>query len=256
MPVVIGGERVAALHELLFGAFDDRKIYLRRVLRTRTAEVAEWTFTGIQTRDWMLVAPTRLPVAFDGITLLWTGAAGTVTDLHVYFDVARVKAELGEGPMELRGLPAVAVPTAPPEVFAKEDSALELGNVAVVRDELDALEAKDLKGYLATMSDDVLLATAEREPTRGKATFQRVYEETVDAINELDTAVTNVWGVGPLVAVEYTISGVQRRRIGWVPLAHDRVITLHVMDVVQLRDERITRISRYENPGEIDSPVP
>lgn len=100
---VVGRQQVVALHELLFGAFDNRRFAPSRVLATANAQAIEWTMTGLQARDWMEVAATQRPVAFNGITLLWTNDDGTIHDAHVYFDVAVVKGQLGSGPRELLG---------------------------------------------------------------------------------------------------------------------------------------------------------
>jgi hypothetical protein len=56
--------------------------------------------------------------------------------------------------------------------------------------------------------------------------------------------------------VEYTIAGEQLGPIGWVPAQKDAVIRLHLVDVNELRDGRIARIWRYDNPAETMTPGP
>src|ERR1700722_19185996 len=100
-----GRESVLADHRALFGPFDKRTATMTRVLRSDSAQAVEWTLTGVQTKDWLGVAPTNKPVAFKALTLLFTNDAGPIADIHVYFDAALVKAQLGVGPKELATLP-------------------------------------------------------------------------------------------------------------------------------------------------------
>jgi len=254
LPVAVGRAQVTALHGLLFGAFDDRVVHVRRVLKAADAEVIEWTITGVQARDWMGMTATRAPVVIEGVTLLWAGADHGISDVHVYCDIARVKAELGAGPAELRGLPAPPVPTGPTERATQTESSTELGDVMIVRTELDALELGDRRRYLATMADDVTVRSVEiAEVASGKTDVGRYYDGLHKAIASLDAAVSNVWGIGEFVVVEYSIRGLQTSPLYWVPAttAHDRVVTLHLVDVVDLRDERIRHISRYDDPEEV-----
>jgi hypothetical protein len=55
----------------------------------------EWTLTGTQARDWMGVPATHKSAGVKGLTLLWTKDDGSIIDVHVYFDVAAVQAQLG-----------------------------------------------------------------------------------------------------------------------------------------------------------------
>jgi ketosteroid isomerase-like protein/predicted ester cyclase len=254
-----GRDSVVRAHEVLFGAFDPRKFTMNRVWRTDVQQSVAWTMSGTQARDWMGLAATHKPVAFRGLTILWTRDDGSISDVHVYFDVAVVKAQLGVGPKELVNLPPHG-PAQPasgsPQVFEKTGSAEEKNNVVAARVALDALENNDQAAYLTGMTDDVEVHTLERaQPMRGKDDARAYFKTMRKAIGQLDTTVDNASGVAQFAVVEYEISGEQLGPIGWIAPQRNSVIRLHVVDVVELRDGKIARVWRYDNPGEIVSAV-
>jgi ketosteroid isomerase-like protein len=246
---------IVAAHDKLFGAFDDRKMTLTRVWRTPSEQTIEWTMTGTQTREWKGVAPTRKPVAFKGVTLMWTKDDGSILDVHVYFDVTLVKAQLGTSPkgVDLAGLPLPTTPPARQEFDqAQPASADEEKNVAVVKAALDALENNSESGYVGAMADDVEVNTLERAtPARGKADAKTYYKTMHKAIGQLDTTVIAAWGVGKFAIVEYSIAGEQLGPIMWIPAQRDRVVRWELVDICEIRDGKIARIWRYDNPGQI-----
>ena len=56
--------------------------------------------------------------------------------------------------------------------------------------------------------------------------------------------------------MEYSITGEQLAPIGWVPLQRDRVVRLHAVDVNEVRNAKIARVWRYDNPAEMTTPGP
>jgi ketosteroid isomerase-like protein len=246
-----GRRHVIDMHQLLFAAFADRKFYATRILQTGTAEVVQWTMAGRQERDWMQVAVTHRVVELRGATLLWATSGGQIADIHVYFDVASVKAQLGAVRKEHDDVGAPAPGPAPEKLVASR-SAVEMQNVATERRLLDDLEAGDQSDYLSCMTDDVALFTLQQTaPSTGTVPARQYYEIMRRSIAQLDTTISSVWGIQSFVAVEYTISGQQLGPIESVPPVRDRVLTLHIVDVSQLRDGQIERVWRYDNPGEI-----
>ncbi|MDP9000815.1 MAG: nuclear transport factor 2 family protein, partial [Myxococcota bacterium] len=225
-----GRDAVVQAHGMLFGAFDQRKFAVARVWRTDSAQSIDWTMTGTQTQAWMGVPSTGKPVAFRGLTILWTNNDGAIKDGHVYFDIAVVKGQLGVGPKDLLNLP----PSPPAggagtsRVFEQANSAEEKSNILLCRAALDALENNNLPGYLSAVTDDVEVHTLERaQPLRGKDDIRAYFKAMHNAIGRLDTTVENDWGIGPFVIVEYDIAGEQIGPIGWVPIQREKVVRLH-----------------------------
>ncbi len=247
--------QIIAAHDALFGAFDDRKFTIGRVWRTPNEQTVEWTMTGSQSRDWKGVAATRKAVGFRGVTLLWTKDDGSITDIHVTFDVAALKAQLGApSPKELVGLPVPTSPTGAPQVFEQTAATAtqEAANVNAVKASLDALEGTDGAAYAGTMTDDVEVDRLERaEPARGKDAARAYFKTMHGAIGQLDTSVMNAWGVGSYVVVEYSISGEQLGALGWIKAQRDRVLRFEIVDLCEMRDGKIARVWRYDDPAEI-----
>jgi ketosteroid isomerase-like protein len=260
-----GRASVVAVHDEVFGAFDDRRVAPSRVWRAPNEQAIEWTFTGTQARNWMSVpAPSDVVagrgggphrVAFKGLTLLSTrDDDGSVSAVRVFFDVALVKAQLGAGPRELVGLPPPTQPAGSPQALDESvpPSAGSSKNVAVVESSLDALERDNESGYLDTMTDDVEVNTLERAtPAHGRAAVKAYYEAMHRAIIALDTTVMKAWGVGQFAIVEYVIGGVQSGPIMWIPAQGRKQVRFEVVDLCEIRDGKIVRIWRYDNPLEI-----
>jgi hypothetical protein len=252
---VQGPNAVVQAHAALFGSFDQRRFVPSRVLLTASEQTVEWTMSGVQARDWMGAAATHKPVVIQGVTLLWTKDDGTVTDFHVYFDVAVVKAQVGEGPRELQGLAPPAMPSGPPQVV--EGNTLATDNAATVRSALNALENITESAYVDTMADDVEVHTLDRaEPARGREEQRAYFKAMHKAIAQLDTTIDNSFSVGSYAVVEYSITGEQLAPIGWVPLQRNRVVKLHAVDVAEVQNAKIARVWRYDNPSEMATPGP
>ncbi len=253
-----GRDPVVRAHDVLFGAFDERNLTASRVWRTPGEQTIEWTMTGTQARDWMGVSTSHRAVAFKGLTLLWTKDDGSLTEVHVYVDVALVKAQLGVGPKDLLlALPPPAPPQGTEQVFEQTGAVDEKNNVAAVRSSLDALENNNETRYVATMTDDVELYTLERpQPARGTRNARTYFEAVHKAIGQLDTTVDNAWGVARFAVVEYSIAGEQLGPIGWVPARRDQVIRLELVDVCEITGGKIARVWRYDNPTQILSGSP
>jgi ketosteroid isomerase-like protein len=250
---VHGREAVVRAHETLLGAFDERVVVAPRVWRTATAPAGEGSLKGVQARNWMGVADTRKAVSFRGLSLLWTKDDGSLSDIHLYFDVAAVQAMLGVGPKTLLSLPMILFPApgTTPQVFEQAGTPEEKKNVAVVSDELDALEGNRDPDYVAGVTDDVELDTPEHEPRRGKDAFKAYDKGMHKAVSQLDTTIENSWGVGRFAIVEYFISGEQIGPIEWIPAQRDKVVRLQTVDIAEIRDGKIAHLWRYYNPSQI-----
>lgn len=253
-----GRDPIVHAHDLLLGAFGQRNVTTSRVWRTSSEQTVEWTMTGVHERPWVGIAATRRPVTIKGLALLWTKDDGSITDIHLYFDVAVVKAELGVGPKELLDLAQHASPvgsgsTSPgPFVVEQVGSADEKFNVALGRAALDALENNKLNDYEATMGDEVEIHTLERAlPWHGKADARGYFKAMHKAIGQLDTTVTDAWGIGPFVVIEYTIAGDQVGPIGWIAAQRDKAVRFHLVDVLEVTGGKIARTWRYDNPAEV-----
>jgi ketosteroid isomerase-like protein len=252
MPDARGHDAVLKAFDATFGAFDKRALVPSRVLRSDAATSVEWTFSGVQARDWMGVAATSKPVSFRGVALLFTKDDGGIADLHVVFDLAVVKAQLGAGPKELAALPPAAPPAGPVQGVEAAHTPDETRSVQVARAWLDALEKNDEPGWLAALTDDAALETLERaQPAHGREEMKAHFRAMHRAISQLDTTLDNAWGVGKYAVVEYYVAGEQVAPLGWLPPQRNKVVRLQVVDVMEMRDGKIAHVWRYENPAQI-----
>ena len=247
-----GSAAVVHAHEVVFGAFDPRAVATSRVFRTDSAQAVEWALSGTQTKEWMTVPASHKPVVIKGLTLLWTKDDGSITDIHIYFDVAVARAQLGVGPKELLALPAPAMPTGPPQIYEQADTPDEKASVAVARAAVDALDNNDEAAYVDTRTDDSEYYTLQRaQPDRGKDAARAYFKAINKSIGQLDTTIENDWGIGQYAVIEYTMAGAQLAPLAWIPLQRDRVVLIHVAQVNEIRSGKIARVWRYDNPAEI-----
>jgi ketosteroid isomerase-like protein len=240
---VHGRDGFVHANQALFADLTPRNVAASRILLTEDAQVIEWTLTGMQRE-------TEKPVAFRGVSLVWTKDDGSITDLHLYFDQAVLEAELSSNPKAAAKLPLPPLPAGPPEVVEQLGTPEERENVLAVRRALDALESNQESAYVAAMDDDLILTTLEdTPPLRGKAGARTYFRAIHKSVARLDTTIDNIWGIGPCVAVEYHIVGEQTGPIGHLSAETGNLVKLFFVDVLELRAGKIARVFRYDNPS-------
>jgi ketosteroid isomerase-like protein len=251
---VLGRQNVVSAHESLFGAFDDRKFVVTRCWATESSQAVEWTMTGLHAREWLGLATTNHPIVIRGLTLLSTKDDGSVSDIRVYFDEEAAKESLGRLQTD-NDNHAGAVASGSAQLFERTGSPDEATNVTVVRGALDALENGQESDYLSSMAEALETSTLQHgEPFRGKSGARAYYRMMRRSIGHLDTLIDAVWAAGDYVIVEYSISGVQLAKLGSIALLPDRVLRMKLVDVAEVRDAKIVRIWRYDNPGAFVTP--
>ncbi len=243
---VYGRAAVARAHAALFAAYPTRTFAATRVLVTEHQQSIEWAMTG---KD----KETGKPVGIRGVVVISTNDDGTIQDLHLYFDQGVLQAQVSGQPAEIAGLPLVAAPAAPVQRIEQNGGAAERADAAAVAHWLDALET-DENAYAAAATDDVELATPQRAtPAAGKPALRAYFEMMHRTISRLDTQLDSAIGVGPYVVAEYHVVGVQRAKYLYVPVK-DPVIKVGSVDVIEMKDGKIARVWRYDDPLEVLQP--
>jgi hypothetical protein len=240
-----GRRAVIATHDKLFGKLAQRKFAARRILITDSTQSVEWTMTAVDTA-------TQKPVGIEGVALMWTKDDGTVSDLHLYYDEARLKAQLGGEPKVLQSLPLAQLPTNPPEIIEQTHSDAEAKHAKIASDWLDNLENNPGK-YIAAMTADVEVETQESDKSmRGAADTKAYYDRIHHSIGNIDTQlIPPPLAAGDYVEVEYRIVGEMRDKIAFIPRLNTPLVTLYVVDVLQMRGDQIAHVWRYDDPLQI-----
>jgi hypothetical protein len=253
---------IVAAYAKFFGAFDDRKLVNTRVWRTPNEQTIEWVMSGVQARDWNGLPATKKSIAFRGLTLMWTKDDGTISDMHVYFDLGLVRQELqGPDPKNPKLTPVALVPQpTPPSGPAQvvEQKPDDKDQVTVVKAWFDALENNKEADYVAAVTDDIEIDTLESPtPMKGKDEVRNYFRATHRAIGQLDTTVNAAWTAGDYAIVEYDIDGEQLAPITWIPILKDvsagntRLAHFDLVDVCLIQGGKIAKIWRYDNPMQI-----
>jgi ketosteroid isomerase-like protein len=233
----------------LFGAFTARKFTVGRFWHAPKVVVVEWAMAGVQSSEWMGVKPTQKPVSFRGLGLFWFDPNGLISDMHFYFDIGAVLAQLGAGP---KGVESFTPPSGgSTDVVTAAGSEAEKQAVAIINTSWDAFEAKNEAGYLAPFADDIEVFRLDRAaPERGKAERKKFFKWAAAGIGSLSQTPLNAWGIGSFVIEEYTLTGVHSGKLGDAP-ASGHALRLHYADVDELKDGKVVRIWTYSNSLEV-----
>jgi hypothetical protein len=242
----IGRRDVLAAHDKLFGHYDHKSVVASRVLLTSDTQSIEWTLAARDTASGK-------PIGIRGIALVTTKDDGTIRDIHLCFDQGIVQAQTTGEPKVLAKLPLATLPSARREEVEQANVAEEAANVKVLAGAVDALD-KDEAGFLAAFAENAEIFTQQlASPLKGRNDLHAYYRTMHATIDGLDATVDNRWGVGKYAIVEYHVVGRQRAKYQYVPVK-DPVIKLYFVDVAEMRDAKIARVWRYDNPLQILQP--
>lgn len=166
-----------------------------------------------------------------------------------YSDPATLLGQLGHLP---KGAPPVrpamekGIVEAPVIVVAADD-AREQANLAVIKQQHDAFNAKKAADVLALFTDDAMESDqAAPADARGKQALAQGLQMFWKGFPDVKLDVPKLWAAGDYVVAEGTFTGTNTGPMGKMPKTGKRV-TLHYAEVFKLKDGKITETWRFWN---------
>lgn len=231
-----GREAIAKEQSETTSKFDVR-FELGRVLLRDGLGVVEWHAAG---RD----REHGRPVQIRGAQVVRFAEDGRITTEASYTDQLSIAVQLGIVKGRTRGLPAFGST----EWRLADPGADDAGRVARVRDALaTAWTRKDRAAYESALADDVTIDEVSMPfEVAGRGQAVELMAAYVSAMPDLTVTVDEAWAFGDTVAMVVTMSGTQSGKMFDLDATGKR-LTVHGLDVVDTKGEKITRVRRYTN---------
>jgi steroid delta-isomerase-like uncharacterized protein len=233
-------------------AFPDVKWVHTRALQSGDVMVVEWVGTGTDTGGFLDDKPTGKKVGWRGISILWFDDDGLVRREHGVLDPLTIMGQLGRGDAATRKVRApVQAPTSPTFFVAAKASPEEQKNVDVARALYPLVGKKDDKPLLAMLTDDVVHSDlTQPDDVKGREGVRKELGGWLKAFPDLEMKVTQAWAFGDVVVTEVATTGTFKGPLGaWKP--NGKTATTHGVDVVELKDGKIARMTSYANGREL-----
>jgi steroid delta-isomerase-like uncharacterized protein len=232
-------------------AFPDMKWVHTRALQKGDVMVVEWIGMGTDTGGFLDDKPTNKKVGWRGISVLTFDDDGLVKRENNVLDPLTIMGQLGRGDSKAKVRQPPPAPTAPTVWIAAKDSPEEQKNLDVVKSLYPLFEKKDEKAFLALLTDDFVHSDQpEPEDVKGKEGAKKELATWLKAFPDLKMNVTNAWAFGDIVVTEVETTGTLKGPLGALK-PNGKSATTHGVDVVELKDGKIARITSYANGREL-----
>ncbi len=233
-------------------ALPDVKWVHTRALQNGEIMVVEWVGAGTDTGGFLDDKPTNKKVGWRGVSIYWFDDDGLVYREHSVLDPMTIMAQLGRGDAATRKVRAPVQPGSAPTVFiAAKGSPEETKNVDAVKAMYPLIEKKDDKALLAMLTDDVVHTDlTQPDDVKGKDGVKKELGGWMKAFPDLKMSVTEAWGFGDLVVTEVASTGTFKGPLGSLK-PNGKSATTHGVDVIELRDGKIAKMTSYANGREL-----
>lgn len=246
---VKGREAIAATYQRLFDAFSSFKAAPARLFAKGDVVVVEWAWTGTHSGDLFGAKATEKPVGTMAVDVLWFTPEGAVKESHVTYDMGTVLSQIGKSPRKGRSIPTL--PSSWPAVATSKGGPEEAKSAEVVGQMYAAYGKKSEADFLGTIADDLEWdEMAMPDTSKGKEAAKKWFTMSTAAWGEPKRTTPNQWTVGDVVISEGVFTGKHVGKLGdLAPTKKD--VTLHTVDIVQVKDGKVARGWSYGNGAEL-----
>jgi steroid delta-isomerase-like uncharacterized protein len=248
---VTGRDAIAANIQDWFDTFGDVKVGFNRVWMTGADVVLlEWVINGTYSGGLFGVKATNTPIGHTGLSVLWFDGDGHVKAEHRYGDLGTVMTQVGATKQAARPIPPLP---AAPQVAAASGSSNETTNLATAKALYASIEQKAGNDFLGMLADDIEYdGIIHLATVKGKAEGKKFFQTVTGAFPDLKFAIANSWSIGDDAIVEYVMTGTQNGPLGTLATSK-RPIRVHAVDVLHMKDGKISRAATYSNSLEMMS---
>jgi steroid delta-isomerase-like uncharacterized protein len=232
-------------------ACPDIKWVHTRALQRGDVMVVEWTGMGTDTGGFLDDKPTNKKVGWRGVSILWFDDDGLVKRETNVLDPLTIMGQLGRGDSKAKVRPPPPAPTSPTVWLTAKESPEEQKNLDLVKSLYATFEKKDEKAFAALLTDDVIRSDqTQPDDVKGKDGAKRELGVWLKAFPDLKVNVANAWAFGDIVVAEVERTGTLKGRLGALE-PNGKTATTHGVDVVELKDGKIARVTSYANGREL-----
>jgi len=236
--------------QAMFTAFPDAKLTATRIISTSERAAVEWTLTGTNQGELMGAKATGKPFGIRGGSFLVFTKDGRVSRETQYFDIVTIQGQIGKAPRGQKVRPVEPAPSTPLEVVVAT-SGEEPKSAALLKKLYERTQMRDHQGMAAVFADDGVISNCY-EPTDMKK------KDMINQLPSADKAFLNSGSVvkqcvsaGDHAACEYEWTATWKGpAFGMSPTG--KTGTVHELDVVQVKDGRLTRVDGYGSGLEFD----
>jgi steroid delta-isomerase-like uncharacterized protein len=248
---VTGAGAVASEFGHAFAAMPDLKVAPVVVFQKNDVAVVEWVASGTNTGEFMGGAPTNKKAAVWGASVYSFNADGLITRDEEFHDQVTIAQQLGK-------MPGKARPLAPmPDVDPTWITSTGLPDEDKLVDQMAATwpatwNKHDPKAYGAVLTPDVVHSEiASPNDYKGKDANVKELAMYAKALPDMTTTIEKTWAFAPnIVVVEFTFTGTMKGNIGSFK-ATNKPITIHGLDVDELKDGKLQKARTYTNGLEL-----
>jgi steroid delta-isomerase-like uncharacterized protein len=251
----VGHDRAAVQKDFAdtFGRYKDATIRIGRIWTSKTASVVEFAFAGTRSAGEMLGAKvTEKPVGLVGAMVLTFDDAGLAKTEHQYIDIATNVAQVDPKllPEGVKVRPATQTLPAGSDVFESKGTPDEAKNVDVANKLFAALDTHKADDVVGPMTDDYVYEDFTRPGPMKKTETQQAAAAFFTALPDLKVTSKPVqFAAGSFVITEAVMDGTFKGAMSpFKPT--NKPVTAHVLDVVELKDGKVTREWSYANNAE------
>ncbi len=245
---IIGQHGIADRMSGLFLEFLDFKVSFDRVWLKNNIAVVEWHWTGTD-NGYMGKKATRRHAGLQGVSVAFFNTDGRIREIHVYEDGQNVVSQLDANAKAGSFRPAPSDLILTTEVIPSNGGPNEGTGMSTAKAFYDAIETKKeadaaaLFAADATVDDYALAPRTTKGPDAWKA-MSKTWASTFTNFTELP--LYNLMTVNDYVIVERVLKGTMSAGSG---------VSLHCLDIAQLKDGKIIRFRSWSNTLELVSQV-
>lgn len=243
-----GREQIESYTKRDITGFPDAKVGIVRTWQKGNVSVVEWVYAGTNTGDFMGQKATGRPAGVNGVSVSVFTDEGLIKEERRYFDMMTVSSQLDAKAKAGTFRSVAAPPTAAVEKHVAKDDDATLAKINAMYAAGNTHKIDDLLGFVTddTQFDDYSQAAS----FKGKKGFKDAWTMYLTAFPDAKQTNTMQLVADGWVVSEGVLEGTNKGALGPIK-ASNKPVSIHYVDIWQVKDSKIVAGRTYANGMEI-----
>jgi steroid delta-isomerase-like uncharacterized protein len=212
--------------------------------------ILEWVINGKHTGELFGVKGKEQPIGHYGLSVVTFNQDGKVVRENRYGELGAVMTQIGAAGTKAKPRPIPEVPKQP-EPFGAKGTPEEDKQLEVAKKLLTSLEEKKEADFTGLLTDDMEHdGLFHLETSKGKDGAKKFFKQFTTAFPDAKFEVTKAVAIGDYVIAESTLKATHKGQLGTIAPTK-RPVTLHLVDILKMKDGKIARAWTYQNSLEL-----